>query len=135
MGHFSPDCTFYSRANSTCPTRTGAKRKGHATEEDLQDFADPLTGSHKVFQEVMKPFAYTLENPATGRLVGRKVSGRVSSRCLLLYLRLSVHQMYQSFQFESLLISSIQFFLIFIISCFLHHRPVGGGYSLFLLCS
>jgi hypothetical protein len=69
FGHFSPDCHLYSTANTTCPTEDGRKRKGHPTEEKLcKIFADSLVNIHNVFKEVMHPFAYTLENPAIGRL-------------------------------------------------------------------
>ncbi len=77
-------------ANTTCPTEDGRKQKGHPTEEELCKYADLLVNIHNVFREVIHPFAYTLENLATGRLSGRKVSGRMSSRLLWLDLEFSV---------------------------------------------
>lgn len=76
MGHFSPDCHLYSMANSTCPTEQGHKRNGRPLEAQLVKYADPLVDVHNDFSAVMKPFAYTLENPASGRLVKRKVGGK-----------------------------------------------------------
>jgi hypothetical protein len=71
--------------------------------EELCKYADPLVNTHNVFREVMHPFADTLENPATGRLSGRKVSGRISSRLLWLDLDFGAlinicNMMYKSFQ-------------------------------------
>jgi hypothetical protein len=103
FGHFSPDCHLYSTANTMCPTEDGRKRKGHPTEE-LCKYADPLVHTHNVFKEAMHPFACTLENPATGRLLCRKVSGRISSRLLWLDLEFNVliikiyKILYKSFQ-------------------------------------
>jgi hypothetical protein len=78
--------------------------EGHPTEEELCKYADPLVNIDNVFREVMHPFAYTLDNPATGCLSGRKVSGRISSRLLWLDLEFNVliikiyKILYKSFQ-------------------------------------
>ncbi len=104
FGHFSPDCHLYITANTMCPTEDGRKQKGHPTEEELCKYADPLVHIPTVLREVMHPFAHTLENPTTGRLSGRKVSGRISSRLLWLDLEFNVliikiyKILYKSFQ-------------------------------------
>jgi hypothetical protein len=140
FGHFFPDCHLYSTANTTCPTEDGRKRKGHPTVEELSKYADPLVNIHNVFREVRHPFAYTLENPATGRLSGRQVGGRISSRPLWLDLEFSVlikiySIIYKSFQCRV----DVDFFnsnheVIF--CAFILHSPSSSSrwWRLYMLC-
>ena len=59
----SPPCEVYSRANTT----------GRVNEETLRE-ADVLVECVFLFEQHLKSIATVIENPATGRLVHRKVN-------------------------------------------------------------
>ena len=76
--HASPPCQAYSVANTTSETSL----------EELMNEADPLVRAPLfIYQDLCdmgnRALALTVENPGTGRLVGRDVSGcsRVSGTC------------------------------------------------------
>lgn len=63
----SPPCEVYSRANTT----------GRVNEETLRE-ADVLVESVFLFEQHLKSIATVIENPATGRLVHRKVNANLN---------------------------------------------------------